>query len=61
MNIGQKYITDKGRTMEVITVSKQRDRARCDFYEKAELVYTADVIISKCKSYKLVDNKEESK
>ena len=56
MKQGQVYITSKNREMEVLFVNGSGERARCRFADGTE----ADVIVEKCKDYKLVEPKEES-
>ena len=56
MKVGQTYITSKNREMEVLHVNGNGERARCRFSDGTE----ADVIVSKCKDYKLVEVNEES-
>jgi len=55
MKIGQVYITNKNREMEVLFVNGSGDKARCRFSNGTE----ADVIVSKCKGYKLIEPKKE--
>ncbi len=52
MKVGQVYITNKNREMEVLFVNGSGERARCRFADGTE----ADVIVSKCKDYKLVES-----
>ena len=55
MKVGQVYITNKNREMEVLFVNGSGDRARCRFSDGSE----ADVIVEKCKDYKLVEPKKK--
>lgn len=55
MKVGQVYITNKNREMEVLFVNGSGDKARCRFSDGSE----ADVIVEKCKDYKLVEPKKE--
>ena len=58
MKVGQVYITNKNREMEVLFVNGSGDKARCRFSDGSE----ADVIVEKCKDYKLVEpSKEDQK
>jgi hypothetical protein len=56
MKVGQTYITSKNREMEVLHINGNGERARCRFSDGTE----ADVIVSKCKDYKLVESNKES-
>ncbi len=55
MKTGQVYLTSKNREMEVLFVNGRGDRARCKFSDGSE----SDVIVEKCKDYKLLKDVEE--